>query len=44
MEFDDMTGAYVALFTPYTKDNRVNEEMAGRLVEYQLAGGVRGRA
>ncbi len=32
----------MALFTPYTKDNRVNEEMVGRLVEYQLAGGVRG--
>ena len=37
-----MKGAFSALFTPYTKDNRINTEMVGRMVEHQLAGGVRG--
>ena len=40
--FEGMDGAYSALFTPYTADNRVNEEMIGRLIEYQLANGIRG--
>lgn len=42
MDFLEMRGAYSALFTPYTKDNCVNTEMLGRLVEHQLAGGLRG--
>ena len=42
MKCSDMMGAYSALFTPYTKDNRVNVEMIGRLVEHNLAGGLRG--
>ncbi|MDD4024455.1 MAG: dihydrodipicolinate synthase family protein [Kiritimatiellae bacterium] len=42
MHFEEMRGAYSALFTPYTKDNRINTEMIGRLVEHQLAGGLRG--
>ncbi|MDD2454805.1 MAG: dihydrodipicolinate synthase family protein [Kiritimatiellae bacterium] len=42
MDFKAMQGEYAALFTPFTKDNRINTEMVGRLVEYQLAGGIRG--
>jgi N-acetylneuraminate lyase len=42
MDYEDMKGAYSALFTPYTKDNRINIEMIGRLVEWQLAGGLKG--
>ena len=41
-DFQEMKGAYSALFTPYTKDNRINTEMVGRMVEHQLAGGLRG--
>ncbi len=40
--FADMAGVYTALFTPYTADNCVNEEMVERLVEYGLSNGVRG--
>ena len=40
--FSDMAGVYTALFTPYTKDNRVNESMIGRMIEYALANGIRG--
>jgi len=42
MAYEEMKGAYSALFTPYTKDNRIDVEMIGRLVEHQLAGGLRG--
>jgi N-acetylneuraminate lyase len=42
MDYEEMKGAYSALFTPYTEDNRINLEMVGRLVDYQLAGGLRG--
>lgn len=38
----DMAGVYAALFTPFTKDNRVNEEMIGRMIEYGLRNGMRG--
>jgi len=37
-----MAGVYTALFTPFTAENRVNEEMVGRMVEYGLANGIRG--
>ncbi len=40
--FDGMEGAFSALLTPYTTDNRVNEEMIERLIEHQLANGIRG--
>ena len=40
--FADMAGVYTALFTPYTADNRINEEMVERLVAFGLANGVRG--
>lgn len=40
--FEGMEGAFSALLTPYTSDNRVNEEMIGRLIEHQLANGIRG--
>jgi N-acetylneuraminate lyase len=40
--FEGMEGAFSALLTPFTPDNRVNEEMIGRLIEYQLANGIRG--
>jgi len=42
MDYEEMKGAYSALFTPYTQDNRINTEMIGRMVEHQLAGGLRG--
>lgn len=42
MDIEDMKGAYSALFTPYTRDNRINSEMVGRLVEWQIAGGIKG--
>lgn len=38
----DMSGVYTALFTPFTKDNRVNEEMVEQMVKYGIANGVRG--
>ena len=37
-----MAGVYTALFTPFTPDDRVNEEMVGRMVEYGLANGIKG--
>ena len=41
-EFRGMAGVYAPIFTPYTKDNRINVEMLERMVEFQLAQGVRG--
>lgn len=41
-EFNNMGGAYAAMFTPFTKENRVNPEMIERLVEFGLAQGLRG--
>ena len=38
----DMAGVYTALFTPFTKDGRINEGMVGRMVEYGIANGIRG--
>jgi N-acetylneuraminate lyase len=40
--FADMAGVYTALFTPYTKDNRINDVMIGKMIEYALANGIRG--
>lgn len=37
-----MSGVYTALFTPFTPDDRVNEEMIGRMVEYGLANEIKG--
>lgn len=37
-----MTGAYSALFTPFTPENRINNEMIERMVEHHLAEGLRG--
>jgi N-acetylneuraminate lyase len=42
MQYEEMIGAYSAMFTPYTHDNQINIEIIERLVEYQLAGGLRG--
>ncbi len=42
MDYEEMKGAYSALFTPYTPDNRINVERVEQMVEYQLAGGLRG--
>ncbi|MDX9868187.1 MAG: dihydrodipicolinate synthase family protein [Kiritimatiellia bacterium] len=42
MDYEEMKGAYSALFTPFTRDNRLNTEMVGRLVEHQLGSGLRG--
>ncbi len=40
--FNNMDGAYAALFTPFTADNRVNPEMIEKVMEYGLANGLRG--
>jgi N-acetylneuraminate lyase len=40
--FQGMAGAYTALFTPFTADNRVNVGAIERLVEFLLAKGIRG--
>lgn len=40
--FRGMCGAYSALFTPFTPDNRVNAEQIERLVAYHLSKGLRG--
>ena len=37
-----MAGVYTALFTPFTKDDRVNEEMIARMVAYGIRNGIRG--
>ncbi len=42
MDYEGMMGAYSALVTPYTKDNRINVDMIERLVEHQLDNGLRG--
>ncbi len=41
-EFQGMDGAYTALFTPFTPENKVNVGMLERLVEFHLAQGLRG--
>ena len=40
--FAGIAGVYTALFTPFTKDHRVNVEMIERMVAYGLANGIRG--
>ncbi len=40
--FAGIAGVYTALFTPFTKDNRMNVEMIERMVAYGLANGIRG--
>ena len=40
--FKGMSGAYSAMFTPITKDNRINEEAIDRMVEYGIANGLNG--
>ena len=40
--FKGMSGAYAAMFTPITKDNRINEEAIDRMVEFGLANGLTG--
>jgi len=41
-EFAGMGGAFSAMYTPFTKDNRVNEEMIERIVEFGIASGLKG--
>lgn len=41
-EFQGMNGAYTALFTPFTKDNKVSVGMLERMVEFHLSQGLRG--
>jgi len=41
-EFTGMGGAFAALFTPFTKDDHVDEAMIERLVEYGLGNGLKG--
>lgn len=41
-EFRGMEGAFAPIFTPYTKDDRVNGDMVGRMVEHLLAKGISG--
>ena len=41
-EFAGMSGAYAALWTPFTKDGKVNEGMIEKEVEWGLANGLTG--
>jgi len=41
-EFQGMAGAYAALFTPFTKDNKVNVDTLERMVAFHLSQGLRG--
>ena len=41
-EFKGMEGAFVPIFTPYTKDDKVNGDMVGKMVERLLKAGVKG--
>lgn len=40
--FEGMGGAFSAMYTPFTKDNRVDEAMIERVVEFGLANGLKG--
>ncbi|MBR4654539.1 MAG: dihydrodipicolinate synthase family protein [Kiritimatiellae bacterium] len=40
--FKDMGGPYAAMMTPFTKDYRINEGAIEQLMEYGIAGGLRG--
>ena len=40
--FKGMYGAYAAMFTPYDKKGRVDEETIARIIEYGLKGGLKG--
>ena len=40
--FKGMYGAYAAMFTPYDKKGRVDGEMIARIIDYGLAGGLKG--
>ena len=35
-EFKGMEGAFVPIFTPYTKDDKINGDMVGRQIERLL--------
>ena len=41
-EFKGMAGAFAAMFTPFDKKGRVNEEAIDALIEYGLKGGLKG--
>ena len=41
-EFKGMTGAFAAMFTPFDRNGRVNEEAIDALIEYGLKGGLKG--
>ena len=41
-EFRGMEGAFVPIFTPYTKDDKINGDMVGRMVERLLGCGITG--
>ena len=40
--FRGMAGAYAAMFTPFTKDNKVNEAAIEEIVEHGIKGGLAG--
>ena len=40
--FKGMSGAYAAMFTPLTKDNRINEEAIDQMIEFGIANGLAG--
>ena len=42
VEFADMAGAFAAMYTPFTKDDRVDEAMIERVVEFGIASGLKG--
>ncbi len=40
--FKGMAGAYSALYTPFSKDGSLNEEMIEKVIEYGISRGLRG--
>ncbi|HNX34648.1 MAG TPA: dihydrodipicolinate synthase family protein [Kiritimatiellia bacterium] len=41
-EFKGMNGAFAAMFTPFTKDGKINEESIDQLIDYGLREGLAG--
>ena len=39
-EFEGMGGAFSAMITPFTKENRVDEAMIERIVEFGISNGL----
>ena len=40
--FENVSGAYAAMYTPFTAEGKIDEAMIGRQVEFGIANGLRG--